>query len=241
MRTIFTRILLVLALVLPAAAQQKITERQIFLSDNTTNNASTSNHGFVKKLSGSATDFFNGAGNWSTPAGAGTVTSVIIAVPSPLSGSGCTITTSGTCTITWGSGQVPAANVGSGSASATKVLQGDSTWVDRPYVVPIQYEAAPTASQTARHVIPGGVGTVSIATNCPNCTFSIGTSATATTTFSIKKNGSQFGTVAVTSGGSVTWTVTATTLTSGDILSVVAPASPDATAAQIAMSIYATR
>jgi len=128
-----------------------------------------------------------------------------------------------------------------GTADAAHLMTGGGTLKELSYVVPVQYEAAPTASQTARHVIPGGVGTVSIATNCPNCTFSIGTSATATTTFSIKKNGSQFGTVAVTSGGSVTWTVTATTLTSGDILSVVAPASPDATAAQIAMSIYATR
>jgi hypothetical protein len=170
----------------------------------------------------------------------GTVTSLTVTVPSPLSASGCTITTSGTCAITWGSGQIPAANVGSGSPSATKVLQGDSSWVDRPYVIPAQFEA-PTANQTARHVISGGVGTVSIATNCPNCTFSIGTAATATTTFTLKKNGTSFGTVSVTSGGSVTWTVTTTTFTSGDLVTVVAPASPDATAAQIAMSLYATR
>jgi hypothetical protein len=171
----------------------------------------------------------------------GTVTSVTVTVPSPLSASGCTITTSGTCAITWGSGQIPAANVGSGTPSATKVLQGDSSWVDRPYIIPVQFETAPTANQTARHVITGGVGTVSIATNCPNCTFAIGTAATATTTFTLKKNGSSFGTVAVTSGGSVTWTVTATTFTSGDVITIVAQAVPDLTAAQIVMSLYATR
>jgi hypothetical protein len=176
---------------------------------------------------------------WATPP-TGSVSSVAMTVPSPLSVSGTPVTTTGTFAVTWGSGQIPAANLGSGSASATKVLQGDSSWVDRPYVIPVQFEA-PTASQTARHVIPGGVGTVSIATNCPNCTFSIGTAATATTTFTLKKNGSSFGTVAVTSGGSVTWTVTTTTFTSGDVITIVAPASPDPTAAQIAMSLYATR
>jgi hypothetical protein len=202
--------------------------------------------GFIQKTGTSAGMYFCSAPNtWSGPllltAASGTVTSVAITVPSPLSGSGCTITTSGTCAVTWGSGQIPAANLGSGSASATKALQGDGAWVDRPYVVPVQFETAPTASLTARHVIPGGVGTVSIATNCPNCTFSIGTAANATTTFTLKKNGSSFGTVAVTSGGSVTWTVTTTTFTSGDVITVVAPASPDLTAAQIAMSLYATR
>jgi hypothetical protein len=241
LRTIVTRILVLCALIAPAFAQQKITERQILLSDVTTNNASTSNHGFVKKLDNNSAHFLDGTGAWGTPAGSGTVTSVGVIVPSPLSASGSPVTNSGSITVTWGSGQIPAANLGSGSASATKVLQGDSSWVDRPYVIPVQYESAPTASLTARHVIPGGVGTVSIATNCPNCTFSIGTAATATTTFTLKKNGSSFGTVAVTSGGSVTWTVTTTTFTSGDVITVVAPASPDATAAQIAMSLYATR
>lgn len=196
---------------------------------------STANH--LAKFSG--TDGVTLADGGAIPAG--TVTSVGVIVPSPLSASGSPVTSSGSVTVTWGSGQIPAANLGSGSASATKVLQGDSSWVDRPYVIPVQYETAPTASLTARHVIPGGVGTVSIATNCPNCTFSIGTAATATTTFTLKKNGSSFGTVSVTSGGSVTWTVTATTFTSGDVITVVAPASPDTTAAQIAMSVYATR
>jgi hypothetical protein len=36
-------------------------------SDITTNNASTSKHGFLKKLSNVATEFMNGAGNWATP------------------------------------------------------------------------------------------------------------------------------------------------------------------------------
>lgn len=41
-----------------------ITEAFILLADNTTNNASTSNHGFLKKLSNVADEFMNGQGNW---------------------------------------------------------------------------------------------------------------------------------------------------------------------------------
>lgn len=41
-----------------------ISESFLSLTDITTNNVSTSAHGFVKKLSGTATDFYNGAGNF---------------------------------------------------------------------------------------------------------------------------------------------------------------------------------
>lgn len=49
-------------------------EGGLSLTDITTNNSSTSNHGFLKKLSNVSTEFMNGQGNWATPAGAGTVT-----------------------------------------------------------------------------------------------------------------------------------------------------------------------
>ena len=41
--------------------------------DNTDLNSTTSWHGLLKKLSGSATEYLNGAGNWSTPASLGDV------------------------------------------------------------------------------------------------------------------------------------------------------------------------
>ena len=50
-----------------------VTESDISLSDNTTNNASTTKHGFLKKLSGNSSQFLNGEGNFSTPAGGGDV------------------------------------------------------------------------------------------------------------------------------------------------------------------------
>lgn len=43
-----------------------IVEAAITLADNTTNNASATKHGFLKKLSNLATNFMDGQGNWDT-------------------------------------------------------------------------------------------------------------------------------------------------------------------------------
>jgi Concanavalin A-like lectin/glucanases superfamily/Chaperone of endosialidase len=49
-----------------------ITEAKLGLSDVTTKDASTTAHGLLRKLSGTATEYLNGAGAWTTPAGGGT-------------------------------------------------------------------------------------------------------------------------------------------------------------------------
>lgn len=46
-----------------------LTEGRLSLSDVTTANATTGRHGFLPKLSGSAAQFLDGSGAWSTPAG----------------------------------------------------------------------------------------------------------------------------------------------------------------------------
>lgn len=46
-----------------------ITETDISLADNTTNNTSTTKHGFSPKLSGDSIHYLDGQGNWSTPSG----------------------------------------------------------------------------------------------------------------------------------------------------------------------------
>lgn len=43
-----------------------VVEADQTLADNTTNNASTSNHGYIKKLDNSASHFMDGTGNWSS-------------------------------------------------------------------------------------------------------------------------------------------------------------------------------
>ena len=49
-----------------------ITEAKLSLSDVVTQDASTTAHGLLRKLSGTATEYLNGAGAWTTPAGGGT-------------------------------------------------------------------------------------------------------------------------------------------------------------------------
>lgn len=53
-----------------------LVENQLLLADNTTGNASTTAHGFVKKLPNDATKYYDGTGNYSTPAGTASGASV---------------------------------------------------------------------------------------------------------------------------------------------------------------------
>jgi len=55
----------------PTLADGAVTEVKITLANNTTNNASTTKHGFLKILDNVATNFLNGQGNWAVPSGSG--------------------------------------------------------------------------------------------------------------------------------------------------------------------------
>jgi len=44
-----------------------VADDEIYISDNTNNNATTSYHGFLPKLSGDSNTYLNGVGNWATP------------------------------------------------------------------------------------------------------------------------------------------------------------------------------
>lgn len=55
----------------PAFGNYQLKENGLWLSDNTIANATSSRHGFAPKLSGAATDYLDGSGAWSVPAGAG--------------------------------------------------------------------------------------------------------------------------------------------------------------------------
>lgn len=71
-----------------------------------------------------------------------------------------------------------------------------------------------------------------------------GTSAAASTTFLVRKNGSNIGTMVFGAGGTVaTFTTTGTTVSFaiGDLLEVVAPSSVDATLANVAVTMAGVR
>lgn len=50
----------------------KVTEAMQVLADNTTNDASTTKHGYMKKLPNTASTYYDGTGNFSTPSVSGT-------------------------------------------------------------------------------------------------------------------------------------------------------------------------
>ena len=113
---------------------------------------------------GSATSntFLNGLGQWvPAPAGTGTVTSIGMTVPSGLSVTPSTITTSGIFALTWGSTQVPLANIGSGAPSAGKYVDGGTgAWT-----------TLPTGSGTVTNVTVSSTATpLSIAVGTPSTT-----------------------------------------------------------------------
>jgi hypothetical protein len=78
-----------------------------------------------------------------------------------------------------------------------------------------------------------------------NCTGSIATLATASTgtaVFKIKKNGSQIGTITFTSSGTGVFALASlATFGVGDLLTINAPSSPDATAAGFSVSLLGAR
>lgn len=76
-----------------------IAENRLSLSDNTTANATTSAHGFLKKLSNVATEFMNGVGNW-------VVVTIDSILPSQTGNSGKFLTTNGSAS-SWGDVTIP--------------------------------------------------------------------------------------------------------------------------------------
>ena len=73
---------------------------------------------------------------------------------------------------------------------------------------------------------------------------SAGAAATGSTTFLVRKNGSNVGTIVFAASGTIaTFTTTGTTVSfaAGDVLDIVAPASPDATLANISVTLAGTR
>lgn len=73
-----------------------VTEAMQVLADNTTQDCSTSKHGYLKKLDNTATHYMDGTGNWSVPPVAQTTGSW---TPTDASGAALSLTTSASYTI----------------------------------------------------------------------------------------------------------------------------------------------
>jgi hypothetical protein len=117
---------------------------------------------------------------------------------------------------------------GSGKASVATTVSGSYTGPTTTNLVVQRYVFAGTVMFPAG--LTGSQGTAGVA-------------ATATTTYSIKKNGTNVGAMVFAAGAMIgTFSMpSATTFMAGDILTVVAPVSPDATLANLAWTLVGSQ
>jgi hypothetical protein len=104
-----------------APSYSAVVEADITLANNTTNNVSTSAHGFVPVLPNDATKFLNGIGAWAVPSSSG-ITGTLV--------SGRVTLSSGTSTVTDDGGLIYTSRiltVGTGASGTDAVRFGAST------------------------------------------------------------------------------------------------------------------
>ena len=115
--------------------------------------------------------------------------------------------------------------------------------ITQPFDVTGFYPGVPTASAKVLRVPIARA--ITLPGNFSGSYFSASANATASTVFDVQKNGSSIGTVTIGAGGTTatfaTTSGTAKTFAAGDVLSIIAPASPDATLADPAFVLAATR
>jgi len=111
------------------------------------------------------------------------------------------------------------------------------------YFVSFFFTAVPTASQ--KLCLHAAGVTFTIPADFTGALFSnVGTNPTASFALDVKQNGTTIGTITVSTGGAVTATTTSGTakqIIAGDLISIIAPAGPDATAADMAFTIKGER
>jgi hypothetical protein len=117
---------------------------------------------------------------------------------------------------------------GSGKASVSTTVSGSFTGSTTANLVVQRYVFAGTVIFPAG--LSGSQGTAGVA-------------ATATTTYNIRKNGANVGTMVFAAGATAATfaMASATTFMAGDILTVVAPALPDATLANLAWTLVGSQ
>lgn len=173
----------------------------------------------------------NGASQWE-PAAAATTSSVTLT--GDVSGS------SGANTVD----KLKGVAVSSTTPTTNQALVYNGTaWApaDRPFDIGTYIAGLTTASEVVMRYVFTRAVTFAAGLTASIC--KAGTAATASTTLTLAKNGSSFGTaVFAASGTTATFTAaSSTSFAAGDILTITAPATPDTTLANVAITLAGTR
>lgn len=131
--------------------------------------------------------------------------------------------------------------VTTGTTRVLTVPDSDLTLGDNAYLVGGMYNGAPTASLIMLHHVV--TRTVIFPSGLTGSQGAAGTAATAQTDFDIQKGGSSVGTMRFAASATTATFIMASqqTFSAGNILKIVAPASPDATLANLTFTLVGTR
>ena len=132
-----------------------ITEAMQVLADNTTNNASTSAHGYLLKLSNVSTEFMNGQGAWATPAGGATLNGITAATGA------VTIASGNNTGIVWNWANTTNSTVAFTLGETTAATNGTST-SGIPNQVLSKFATLATSTQSPMQVYAQGVHAFSV-------------------------------------------------------------------------------
>ena len=131
-------------------------------------------------------------------------------------------------------------------AGGMLLLSCDGTNVERqsegvsPFDVGSSFAGSPTASEIILEFI--FTRDVTFPAGLTGSQGSAGTASTGTATFNITQDGTPVGTMVFDASASATFAMaTATSFTAGEVLRIVAPASPDATLADLVFTLSGTR
>ena len=154
--------------------------------------------------------------------------------------------------ITVEAGATPANTLTIASNSSTLLHVGGST------LTPLFFKSATVATGDEVSMgifIPGQPGTgaemlrhvfaraVDFAADFTSSRGSVGTNPTSAASLGMSKNGTPFGTIAITTGGVFTYNTSTTPISfvAGDILTITAPSPQDATLADIGLTLWGTK
>jgi hypothetical protein len=138
--------------------------------------------------------------------------------------------------LTSTTGLLPANNLSDVSSAATS-----RTNLGLLRLVSFFFTTTPTASEVLALYVAADAFT--LPANLSGSKVNVGTNATATFALDLQQNGTTIGTISIATSGTATLTTTSGTAKSvavGDVLKVVAPATPDTTIANVAINIKGT-